>query len=81
MDHDQESVAGEGSSRQNGGRGLYRLNSNHSSASVFEDVEMAQDEVGRLGPFLTPRRCTCPHQHLWRLMRRARACTRHLDAG
>ena len=28
------------------GRGFYRLESNHSSASIFEDVEMAQDEVG-----------------------------------
>lgn len=45
MDHDRESIAGEGSSRQNGGRGLYRLDSNPSSASVFEDVEMAQDEL------------------------------------
>ncbi|KAH8887480.1 hypothetical protein GQ53DRAFT_844334 [Thozetella sp. PMI_491] len=26
-------------------RGLYRLESNHSSASIFEDVEMAQDEL------------------------------------
>lgn len=27
---------------------LYRLDSNHSNASVFEDVEMAHDEVSRL---------------------------------
>ncbi len=25
--------------------GLYRLNSNQSNASIFEDVEMAHDEV------------------------------------
>lgn len=29
--------------------GLYRLNSNQSSSSVFEDVEMAHDEVRGLG--------------------------------
>ncbi len=35
------------SSRANGhGRGLYRLNSNQSSSSIFEDVEMAHEEVG-----------------------------------
>ena len=36
------------SSRANGhgpGLGLYRLNSNQSSSSIFEDVEMAHDEV------------------------------------
>jgi hypothetical protein len=36
------------SSRANGARpglGLYRLDSNHSSSSIFEDVEMAHDEV------------------------------------
>ena len=34
------------SSQANGrGPGLYRLNSNQSSTSIFEDVEMAQDEV------------------------------------
>lgn len=34
--------------------GLYRVNSNQSSSSIFEDVEMAQDEV-----------CPGPaHQHL-----------------
>ena len=31
--------------RDVGPRSLYRLNSNQSSSSVFEDVEMAQDEV------------------------------------
>ncbi len=29
----------------NGGPTLYRLDSNQSSTSVFEDVEMAHDEV------------------------------------
>jgi cation-transporting ATPase 13A3/4/5 len=28
------------------GRGFYRLGTNQSNASVFEDVEMAHDEVG-----------------------------------
>jgi hypothetical protein len=27
------------------GSGFYRLNANSSSASIFEDVEMAHDEV------------------------------------
>ena len=42
------------SSRANGPPpGLYRLSSNQSRSSLFEDVEMAQDEVRRirLGPF------------------------------
>jgi hypothetical protein len=34
-----------GSSYNRGGRGLYRLGSNQSSSSIFEDVEMAHDEV------------------------------------
>lgn len=34
-----------GESRGNGPATLYRLNSNQSSSSVFEDVEMAHDEV------------------------------------
>lgn len=34
--------------RNSSGRGFYRHNSNHSSASIFEDVEMAHDEVGCL---------------------------------
>jgi hypothetical protein len=34
--------AGESQRRRNG---FYRLEANHSSASVFEDVEMAHDEV------------------------------------
>lgn len=45
MDGDADSVADEAAPR-NGGRGLYRLDSNQSRSSVFEDVEMAQDEVG-----------------------------------
>jgi len=35
-----------GSQSQNNGSGFYRLDANHSSASIFEDVEMAHDEVG-----------------------------------
>jgi cation-transporting P-type ATPase 13A2 len=35
----------EGSIAPNGHPPLYRLNSNHSSTSIYEDVEMAQDEV------------------------------------
>jgi len=37
---------------ENGSRvpGFYRLESNHSSASIFEDVEMAHDEVGSSTP-------------------------------
>jgi len=30
-----------------GGPGFYRLGANQSSASIFEDVEMAHDEVRR----------------------------------
>lgn len=33
---------------RNGPAAMYGLNSNQSSSSVFEDVEMAQDEVGNL---------------------------------
>lgn len=33
------------------GPSLYRLNSNQSSTSVFEDVEMAHDEVSDTEPF------------------------------
>ena len=32
------------------GVGLYRLDSNQSHTSIFEDVEMAHDEVGDLQP-------------------------------
>jgi hypothetical protein len=39
LDADQLPAAG------NGHGGFYRLGRNQSSASVFEDVEMAQDEV------------------------------------
>jgi hypothetical protein len=38
-----------------GRRGLYRLDSNQSSSSVFEDVEMAHDEVRR--PTCAPALC------------------------
>jgi cation-transporting ATPase 13A3/4/5 len=38
LDADQPPVAGNG-------HGFYRLGRNQSSASVFEDVEMAHDEV------------------------------------
>lgn len=41
-DHQEPSPAGHGHGH---GHSLYRLESNHSSASIFEDVEMAQDEV------------------------------------
>jgi hypothetical protein len=44
MDRDEDFAADE-VPRRNSGRGLYRLESNHSRSSVFEDVEMAQDEV------------------------------------
>ena len=44
MEGDTESVASEGPGRDNRQR-LYRLGSNQSRASVFEDVEMAHDEV------------------------------------
>ncbi|KXX81745.1 Vacuolar cation-transporting ATPase YPK9 [Madurella mycetomatis] len=37
-DHQESSPAGHG-------HGFYRLESNHSNASIFEDVEMAQDEL------------------------------------
>jgi cation-transporting ATPase 13A3/4/5 len=47
--HDDESVRGDpnpppevGSSS---GTGFYRLGANQSNASIFEDVEMAHDEV------------------------------------
>ena len=33
-------------SRDRWGTSLYRLNSNQSNTSVFEDVEMAHEEVG-----------------------------------
>lgn len=56
MDSDVDSVVDEGP-RRNGGSGLYRLGSNHSRSTVFEDVEMAQDEVSwRPCTFLSPRR-------------------------
>jgi hypothetical protein len=32
-------------------RDFYRLEANHSSASVFEDVEMAHDEVWDIRPY------------------------------
>lgn len=41
MEGDTASVA----SQSEGRRGLYRLGSNQSRSSVFEDVEMAHDEV------------------------------------
>jgi len=31
--------------RGNGSASFYQLNANQSSSSIFEDVEMAQDEV------------------------------------
>ncbi len=34
-----------GSVREDANRGFYRLGANQSSASIFEDVEMAHDEV------------------------------------
>ncbi len=46
MDETGDSVQ-EGPSAGGNPDGFYRLEANHSSASVFEDVEMAHDEVGR----------------------------------
>jgi hypothetical protein len=49
MDETADSAADDWSHARNGSsRGFYRHNSNHSSASIFEDVEMAHDEVGCL---------------------------------
>lgn len=49
MDETGDSAADDRPQTRNGsGRGFYRHNSNHSSASIFEDVEMAHDEVGCL---------------------------------
>jgi len=46
MGDDAESVAGaDPFERAGGAGGLYRLHSNQSRTSVFEDVEMAHDEV------------------------------------
>jgi hypothetical protein len=47
MDHDgnPRMSRDEGGASANGPAALYRLNSNQSSSSVFEDVEMAHDEV------------------------------------
>lgn len=47
MDHDDVPKVrrGDGASVASGPAALYRLNSNQSSSSVFEDVEMAHDEV------------------------------------
>jgi len=50
MEDDVESATGEAPPEHGvTGRGLYRLDSNQSSTSVFEDVEMAHDEVRYLG--------------------------------
>lgn len=38
-------VPGRASTSSNGRATLYRLNSNQSSSSIFEEVEMAHDEV------------------------------------
>jgi cation-transporting ATPase 13A3/4/5 len=53
MDHDgnPRMSRDEGGASANAPAALYRLNSNQSSSSVFEDVEMAHDEV----PILFPR--------------------------
>ncbi|KAB5563391.1 hypothetical protein GE09DRAFT_1112275 [Coniochaeta sp. 2T2.1] len=45
MEGDTESVYSEAAGRQTPRRGLYRLGSNQSRSSVFEDVEMATDEL------------------------------------
>lgn len=42
---------------QNGGRILYRMHSNTSSTSIFENVEMAQDEVRQFGRVRLCPRC------------------------
>ena len=50
MEDDVDSVSGAHPHDQRGmGGGLYRLDSNQSSTSIFEDVEMAHDEV-RISP-------------------------------
>lgn len=49
MDNDTDSVT-DGGRDGNGPARLYRLGSNQSSSSVFEDVEMAHDEVSAFEP-------------------------------
>jgi hypothetical protein len=49
LDADQPPAAGNG-------HGFYGLGRNQSTASVFEDVEMAQDEVSRCCCARCPRR-------------------------
>lgn len=43
-----EGENGDAHPRRSGPRAMYGLSSNQSSSSVFEDVEMAQDEVGKV---------------------------------
>lgn len=45
MKDNSNHIMSRGESRGNGPATLYRLNSNQSSSSVFEDVEMAHDEL------------------------------------
>lgn len=47
MPGEDDSAAGGGAPRRGEGQapGLYHLKSNESSSSIFEDVEMAHDEV------------------------------------
>lgn len=44
--------SGESLARPNGHATLYRLDSNQSHASIFEDVEMAHEEVTLLNSWL-----------------------------
>jgi hypothetical protein len=43
MEDEVTETVGVGESQRR--NGFYRLDANHSSASIFEDVEMAHDEV------------------------------------
>lgn len=49
MDDQRSSTPAQGAAPQlqNGGRRLYRMHSNASSTSIFENVEMAHDEVSK----------------------------------
>ena len=57
MESDADDLVHEDRSDAASGRGFYRLDSNHSSASIFEDVEMAYDEVRILFSGSSP--CPC----------------------
>jgi hypothetical protein len=46
--HDDDAGGGSGREDPGSGPGFYSLGANQSSASIFEDVEMAHDEVSRI---------------------------------